>query len=344
MKALVTGGGGFLGKAVVQALLAEGHDVLSLGRGSYPELEMLGAQTVQADLRDAAAVLAATRGRGTVFHVAARTGVWGPRVRYFGANVDGTRNVLAACREAGVERLVYTSSPSVCFDGKDHVRADGSLPYAPRFLCAYPESKAIAERLVLAANGEHGLATCALRPHLIFGPGDPHLIPRLLERGRRGKLAIVGTGQNEVSMTYIENAAGAHLDAARALLPDAPHAGRAYFIAQEESVRLWDWVGALFTRLGVPPIRRRVPLKVAYGLGATLETLWHATHREQEPPMTRFVALQLATSHSYDLGPARRDFGYRERVGMAEATERLVRSLENDARSTSAVERAAGAS
>jgi nucleoside-diphosphate-sugar epimerase len=344
LKALVTGGGGFLGKAVVQALLAEGHDVRSLGRGHYPELEALGAETVRVDLRDRAAMVTATRDRDTVFHVAARTGVWGPRKLYFGTNVDGTRNVLDACKEAGVERLVYTSSPSVCFDGKSHVRVDGSLPYAPRFLCAYPESKAVAERLVLAANGQDGLATCALRPHLIFGPGDPHLIPRLLERGRRGKLAIVGNGDNEVSMTYIENAAGAHLDAVRELRPDATHAGRAYFIAQEEPVRLWDWVAALFERLDVPPVRRRVPLKVAYGLGATLETLWHATGREQEPPMTRFVALQLATSHSYDLGPARRDFGYRERVGMAEATERLVRSLQAEAPAATPVERTPGPS
>ena len=210
-------------------------------------------------------------------------------------NVTGTANVIAACRRHGVGRLVHTSSPSVCFDGEDHVRAGNDLPLARRFNCVYPETKAAAERLVLAAN-DGGLATCALRPHLIFGPGDPHLIPRLLERARRGRLMAVGDGRNEVSLTYVENAAWAHVDAARRLASGAPHAGRAYFVAQEEPVRLWEWIDELLLRVGLPG----------------------------EPPMTRFVAAQLASSHSYDLEPARRDFGYVERVSGDVALDRLV--------------------
>jgi len=324
---LVTGGGGFLGRELVEQLVQEGHAVRSASRAIHPELASLGVESVRADLGDADAVRRAVDGCTTVFHAASKTGVWGPRREFVRTNVRGTENVLAACLELGVERLVYTSSPSVCFDGRDHVRAGDDLPRAKRFLCAYPETKARAEELVLAANGRGGLATCALRPHLVFGARDPHLIPRLLERARRGRLLAVGGGGNEVSLTCVENAAAAHLDAARTLSPDAPHAGRAYFVAQRDPVDLWSWIGELLSALGIPPVRRRVPWRVAYGAGALLEGAWGLLRLAGEPPMTRFLALQLARSHSYDPAPARRDFGYVERIGMAEGTERLVRAL-----------------
>jgi nucleoside-diphosphate-sugar epimerase len=330
LKVLVTGGGGFLGSAVVEELLRRGHEPSSFSRSEHPALDALGVEHVAADLADAEAVRAAVAGRDAVIHTAAKAGVWGSRAEYVSTNVDGTHHVVEACLRSDVASLVHTSSPSVCFDGKDHRNARNDLPYAERFLCDYPETKAAAERLALGANGRGGLATCALRPHLIFGPGDPHLIPRLLERGRARRLAIVGDGRNEVSLTYVENAAAAHVDALEALADggaQAPHAGRAYFLGQAEPVRLWDWIGELFQRLGIPPVRRRVPRGVAYAAGGLLELLWNALRRDGEPPMTRFLASQLASSHSYDLEPARRDFGYGERVGLAEATDRLVASL-----------------
>ena len=328
-RALVTGGGGFLGGAVVDQLLAEGYAVRSFSRGDYPGLRAKGVETEQGDLADMESVLRAAEGCELIVHVAALAGVWGRGEDYEHANIVGTRNVLEAAVRSGTRRLVYTSSPSVCFDGADHVRAGNDLPYSKKWLAHYPESKAAAERGVLAANGKGGLATVALRPHLIFGPGDPHLIPRLLDRARAGRLAIVGGGENEVSLTYVENAAAAHVDAARTLEagPQAACAGKAYFVSQEEPVRLWDWVNTLLVGLGERPVTRRVPRRVAYAAGALCELAWNVLPLSNEPPMTRFVALQLASSHSYDLEPLRRDVGYRERVDLRTATENLLAAL-----------------
>jgi len=325
VKALVTGGGGFLGRHLVAALLERGDRAVSYARGSYPALEAQGAVCVRGDLADREALARACRGADVVFHAAARAGIWGDPDEFRRTNVDGTRNVVAACLEAKVPRLVFTSSPSVCFDGKDHVRAGNDLPHARRFLADYPRTKAEAERIVLAANGSNGLATCALRPHLLVGPDDPHLLPRLVARARAGRLAVVGDGRNEVSPTWIGNAVDAHLAAADRLQAGAPHAGKAYFVAQRDAVRLWEWIGELLERMRIPRPTRRVPLAAAYAGGALLESWWRARGLATEPPMTRFLALELARSHSYDLRPAERDFGYEERVPTSEATERLVR-------------------
>jgi len=324
MKAFVTGGGGFLGGAIVRLLRERGDEVTSYSRGEHPALAELGAQHLRGDLGDLKRLHDSLRGHDTVFHVAARAGIALGREPFWSANVEGTRNVLTAALESGVERLVFTSSPSVCFDGRDHVNASNDLPYSTRFLAPYAESKAAAERMVLAANGRSALATCALRPHLVFGPGDPHLLPRLIERGRAKKLAIVGKGANEVSLTYVENAAHAHLDAADRLAKSAAHGGKAYFVAQKEPVALWTWINDLFGSLGIPPVTRRVPMPLAYAAGMWLENL---AKPDVEARMTRFLALQLATSHSYDLGPAERDFGYVERVSMSEATRITVEHL-----------------
>jgi nucleoside-diphosphate-sugar epimerase len=328
MRALVTGGGGFLGGAIVRRLVARGDQVTSISRCSYPELERSGVRHVRADLADCALVREAVRGHDTVFHVAAKAGVWGKREDFWRANVEGTRNLLCASIDAGVQRFVYTSSPSVCFDGGDHKDASNDLPRAEHFLAPYPETKAVAEACVLDANGEGGMATCALRPHLIFGPGDPHILPRLIQAAREGKLAIIGPGTNEVTLTYVENAAAAHLAAADALSPSAPHAGKAYFIGQRDAVQLWPWINNLLERLGERPVTRRVSTRAAYTAGLVLETVWRSLRLRGEPRMTRFVALQLATSHSYTMTPAQRDFGYTPEVEMDEALDRTVEWLQ----------------
>lgn len=306
---LVTGGGGFVGTAIVRMALAQGLECQVLGRNSYPAIVALGASSLVGDIGDYRQVAAACQGVDTVFHVAALAGIWGKWDDYFRTNVQGSENVIRACRENGIRRLVYTSTPSVVFNGRDIVAGDESLPYATRFLCHYARSKVMAERMVLAAN-DGRLLTCALRPHLIWGPGDPHLLPRLLAQGRKKALRIVGDGRNKVDISYIDNVAHAHLLAGRNLATSATAAGKAYFISQGRPVELWPWLNSVFADAGIPPVRSRIPLALAYGLGALLEICHHLTAPAKEPRMTRFVAEQLARTHYFSLENAERDLGY----------------------------------
>ncbi len=330
MKALVTGGAGFLGHAIVQRLLAQGDSVTAVSRKSYPSLVKAGAQSLAVDLSDLEALKRAMDGHQVVFHVAAKTGVWGSLEEFQKTNVEGTRNVLAACRSAGVEKLIMTSSPSVVFDGHSHLNAGNDLPYPSTYESHYPATKAQAERMALEASSAT-FPVLALRPHLIYGPGDPHLLPRLLARARSGRLRMVGDGTNLVSITHVANAAAGHLQAAQALKPGAACAGKAYFLCDAEPVRLWDWLNTVFTRLGIPAVRSRVPVGVARFAGALAETAWNTLNLDGEPPMTRFVASQLATSHTYDLTPARRDLGYAPPVSGAEAMDDTVAFLKTQA-------------
>ena len=327
MKALVTGAGGFLGLYIVEQLVARGDTVRGFCRGSYPELDALGVQTVRADLRDARAVATACEGMDVVFHVAAVSGIGGPWKHFYDINTQGTRHVVEGCRRHGDGRLVYTSSPSVTFDGTDQNGVDESAPYPSRWLAHYPHSKALAESHVLEANGTGGLLTCSLRPHLIWGPRDRSLIPRLLARARRGRLRRVGDGTNLVDMVYAQNAAQAHLEAADALTPGSPVAGRAYFISQGEPVNCWDWINEILALAGLPPVEKSISLGAAWKVGAVLEGIYAALRFKSEPPMTRFLAAQLATSHYFDITRAQEDFGYEPAISTAEGMRRLGESL-----------------
>ncbi len=322
VRALVTGGGGFLGGAVVRLLVARGWEVASLARGTYPALEELGVAQHRGDLADRDAVLAAARGADVVFHVAARAGAWGTLDEYVRTNVVGTENVLAACAAHRVPRLVYTSTPSVVHSGSDLDGVDESAPYAERFEAHYPRTKAQAERLVLAANGAR-LATVALRPHLIWGPGDNHLIPRIVARRRAGRLRLLSGPPKLVDSTFIDNAADAHLLAADRLAPGSPCAGRAYFVSQGEPVPVNDLVNRILQAAGLEPVEPSVPPRLAWLAGAASELAYRLLPLPGEPLMTRFLATQLATAHWFDLGAARRDLGYQPRVSLAEGLERL---------------------
>ncbi|MFO0945456.1 MAG: NAD-dependent epimerase/dehydratase family protein [Planctomycetota bacterium] len=323
MRALVTGGGGFLGSAIARKLAARGDEVRSFSRSRYPELETLGIHCYEGDITDADAVRDAARGCDVVFHVAAKPGVWGPYIDYFRTNVLGTQNVIDACRRLGIRKLVHTSSPSVVFDGRDMEGVNESVPYPEHFEAAYPKTKAIAERAVLDANGS-SLATVALRPHLIWGPGDNHLIPRLIARAKARQLRRIGGRNPKVDSVYVDNAADAHLLAADRLQPGAPLAGRAYFITQGEPMPVWDLVDAILKAHGLPPVKGTVPTWLAIALGGALEGIHQLLNLAREPRMTRFVARELSTAHWFDISAAKRDLGYEPRVSTAEGLRRLA--------------------
>lgn len=326
MKVLVTGGGGFLGGAVVRRLRQRGYAVRSLTRSAYPWLDELGVEQVFADLADAGAVATAVAGVDVVVHTAAKAGVWGRHADFVATNVTGTANVVAACRAAGVRRLVYTSTPSVVHGGGDLEGADESVPYPAHFDAAYPETKAAAERAVLAANGPE-LATVALRPHLIWGPGDPHLIPRVIARAKAGKLRKIGTRPVKVDVTFVDNAADAHVLAAEKLDVGTAPAGKAYFVSNGEPVELWDFLNRILAAAGLPPVTRAVSAWKARLAGRVLERAYRLFRLSAEPPMTRFVAAQLSTSHWYDITAVRRDLGYAPAVSVEEGLKRVAEAF-----------------
>jgi nucleoside-diphosphate-sugar epimerase len=268
----------------------------------------------------------AANGCDAVIHAAAKAGVWGPYQEYFKTNVLGTQNVLNACRRRGIAKLVYTSTPSVAFDGTDQNGVDESAPYPRKYLADYPRTKAIAERLVLDATGP-ALATVALRPHLLWGPHDTQLVPRILDRARSGKLRIVGSGDQMIDATYVDNAAHAHVVALDALSPDAACTGKAYYITNGEPMPIRDVINGILNAAGIPPVTWHISPAVAFAAGTVLEAAFRALRRADEPPMTRFVARQLATAHWYDIGAARRDLGFAPAVSMQEGFKRLAASL-----------------
>jgi nucleoside-diphosphate-sugar epimerase len=327
----VTGASGFLGGAVARALLRRGERIRCLQRSAVPELRALGAEVVQVDLGDAAAVLTALRGCDAVLHIAAKAGVWGPLKEYWHANVLGTRNVIKACQELGVAKLVYTSTPSVVHAGGDVEGIDEAAAIPGYFAAPYPATKAIAEREVLAANGP-GLATVALRPHLIWGPNDPQLTARVLQRARAGRLRLVGGGTKLIDSLFIDNAVAAHLIALDQLSADAACAGKAYFVTQGEPMPQKALINGMLAAANLPACERSLPPWLAYAAGAVLELAWWLLRRPGEPPMTRFVAEQLATAHWYDISAIRRDLGYAPRVSVAQGLEILRQSLVNSQR------------
>ncbi len=340
----VTGGGGFIGGKLAARLRAEGRIVRLLARRPLPEFAQSGAEIVTGDLHDVEALRRGCAGAATVFHVAARVGVWGPSAEFQRVNVEGTAKLLAIAREAGVKNFVHTSSPSAVFNGCDLAGVDESVPLCTRAPCAYPTSKAAAERLVAAAHTP-GFATVSLRPHLVWGPGDKNLVPRVVALARAGRLRIVGTGCNRVDLTHIDNVVDAHLLAESALtrchllsdngsestqgnchlLSDNRGARqRAYFITNGEPVLLWDWINHLLGELGVTPVTRRVPVGLAAAVGGACELTWRAFRLRGEPPMTRFAAKELATDHWFDISAARRDLGYTPRITMAAGLSELL--------------------
>ncbi len=327
MKALVTGANGFLGLYLVELLLNRGHAVRVMTRNPSPSLSHLHVEHCHGDIRDFQACLTATSGVDVVFHTAAISGIWGKWKLFYDTNTVGTRNIVEGCQRNEIRKLVYTSSPSVTFDGQHQINVDETVAYPEKWLCHYPHTKALAEQHVLGANDATGLMTCALRPHLIWGPRDRHLVPRLLNRARSNKLLRVGDGKNKIDIIYVENAAQAHLQAAEAMNPDSTVCGRAYFLSQGQPVNCWDWINDILALAGMPGIKKSISFRSAYRLGAILESAHRVMHLNGEPRMTRFLAAQLAKSHYFDISLAKQDFGFSPQVSTEEGMEQLANSL-----------------
>lgn len=308
---LVTGYGGFLGAAVARKLLDAGYNVRGLARGSYPQLAALGVESLRGDISDRRAVARAVAGCQAIIHTAALAGVWGSWPEYYRINTLATSLLLETAVAAKCPAFVFTSSPSVTFAGRDQSGVDESVPYPTRWLCHYPHTKALAEQAVLAAGNGGALLTCALRPHLIWGNGDPHLMPRVVARAKAGKLRRVGTGSNRIDVVHVENAADAHLLALERLIAgDTAVNGQAFFITDGVPVQCWQWISRILETAGLSVPTKSLSYESAYRLGAALEALYRLARTEREPPMTRFVASQLALDHFFSIDKARRLLNY----------------------------------
>jgi 2-alkyl-3-oxoalkanoate reductase len=325
MKAVVTGGNGFIGRYIVEQLRARGDEVRVIGRRPYPELEALGVRCFAIDLSTQQSCAEALRGCDVVFHVAAKAGIWGPAAEYYRNNVTATQHVLRETMRAGVPKLVYTSTPSVVFGEESVAGADERQPYPPRYLAPYSFTKALAERSVLACRE---LLVVAIRPPIVWGPRDTNILPRLLSRARAGRLVQIGDGSNQVDITYVENAAAAHVLAADRLSADSPVRGRAYFIGQEEPVYVWEFIDHLVRLAGLKPVRRKISLPAALRIAGTLEATYRFFNLPGEPPLTRLTVTQLARSRWFDLSAARRDLGYCPQISTAEGLRRTVAAMQ----------------
>lgn len=332
-RVFVTGPGGFLGKALCHHLRAADIEITGFSRSDYPNLKRLGVKIIQGDLANKDQVFDAMKGCDLVFHVASKAGVWGKKSDYISANVTGTENIIRACQKLNIQHLIYTSTPSVTFAGKDENGIDESQPYAEHFLNFYGLSKAMAEKSVLKANGlrlqnSEELKTVALRPHLIWGPGDPHLIPRVLQRAQSGKLKLVGKEDKLVDTIYIDNAVYAHLLAAVKLQEKSTAcAGKAYFLSNDQPILMADMLNQILACKGMKPVKKRISASLAYTVGTLLEWIYLGLRKDNEPIMTRFVSRQLSTSHYFDISAAKKDLNYRPLVSMEQGMGKLTDSL-----------------
>lgn len=323
MNVLVTGGGGFIGSALARQLVTQGDKVVSFSRGDYPALRRLGIEIIRGNLSDREAIVNACTGRDIVFHVAAKVGVWGSYKAYYQSNVQGTENVVKACLAHGVDRLIFTSSASVVFNGSNIEGMNESLPYPSRPMSHYTATKALAEKGVIAANSSN-LKTLSLRLHLVWGPGDKHILPGIIKRAKAGKLRRIGNDDHLIDTTYIDNAVSAHICAAKTMEQNSEVAGKAYFISNGEPIPLMDFINNILKSAGLPPVNCYVSVKTALAVAGFLELVYKGLGIQTVPRLTRFLVHELSTAHWFDISSARKLLGYSPKVTIQEGLERLA--------------------
>lgn len=329
-KIIVTGGNGFLGKEIVRQLLSCGaKNVSVLCRSDCPELREKGVEIINGDIRNENDLISAFRNKTIIFHCAAKAGIWGTWEDFFSINALGTQNVVRAAYQNSVGILVNTSSPSVVIPpDRGLCGADESTPYPKKYFAHYPKTKAHAERIVSAATSDK-LKTISIRPHLIWGPGDPHILPRIIKKASEGKLAQIGNGKNRVDITFVANAAHAHILAAEALRNSQKFSGKKYFVSDGAPVNLWDWINNFLKLLGIKPVEKKIPESVAFFLAGLCELKHRIFTPKLEPKLTRFTVMQLAHDHYFDISAIKKDLTYQPIISSEEAIKKTLTSFQS---------------
>jgi len=322
IRILVTGGGGFVGFALIKRLKTEGYEVSSFSRQKYSFLEELGIKQFNGNLSSYESVLDATRDMDLVFHVAAKAGFWGSYKEYYEANVLGTDNIIKACQKSKVKKLIFTSSASVVFGGEAIENGNTSLPYPNIPLNHYTATKALSEQAVIDANCD-SLKTISLRPHIIWGPGDRHIIPRLLDRAKTGKLQQIGNGKNFVDTIFIDNFIDAQLLAMKALDDNHACRGKAYFVTNAEPVLLWVFLNDILKKAQLQPVSRSISQRTALIIAKVLTGFHHLLLPNKEPVLTSFLVKELSESHYFDISDTMKDLGYTPEISLEEGLNKL---------------------
>ena len=323
MRVLVTGGGGFLGSHLVEQLLQFGHQVRSIGRRPQIVLAAKGVEVIQGDIVSISDVQQAMHGVDVVFHTAGYANIDMLYSNYYQTNVIGTKNLVDTAKKVGVSKFIYTSSPSVVFNGEDISGADESMPVNEHYHWYYSSTKAIAENYVLKNNDPDVMLTTAIRPHLLLGPGDNHLLPNLIKKIKSGKLKVVGDGNNLVDVTFVDNAVHAHI---LALEHINRAAGKAYFIGQERPLKIWQLINNICHQLHLPEIKQSIDFHTAYYFGWCCEWVYKLCCLTGNPPMTRALAVALAKDHYFSHEAARNDLGYKPLSLIETNVEKLIAS------------------
>ncbi|HKJ37101.1 MAG TPA: NAD-dependent epimerase/dehydratase family protein [Solirubrobacterales bacterium] len=317
--AFVTGASGFVGGALAESLLADGWRVRALARsdGAAAKVAERGAEPVRGDLDDPGAIAAGADGCRVAFHAAALPAEWGSREEFERANVQGTGNALAGCREAGVERFVHVGTEAACFDMQPLVDIDETEPLKPGSKVLYSSTKARAEQLVVAANAP-GFETVTLRPRLVWGPGDPNILPGFADAVETGRFTWVGDGRHLTSTTHIDNCVhGLRLAAERG------RPGEAYYVTDGEPVRFRRFITDLLATRGVTPPDKNTPRIALRVLASTLESAWRAFPFPGDPPITRLAYFLIANEVTIDISKAREELGYEPRITVEEGLAAL---------------------